>query len=82
VILTLKRTTILFLRTHEIHRKSRDLNEPLKKDLLVDPASNFQTSVCLPKISVNSMTKNATNEQLHILVILLYQLQNGFQNPI
>jgi hypothetical protein len=29
------------------------LNEPLKKDLLVDPASNFQTSVCLPKISVN-----------------------------
>jgi hypothetical protein len=33
------------------------LNEPLKKDLLVDPASNFQTTVCLPKSSVNKLAR-------------------------
>jgi hypothetical protein len=36
------------------------LNEPLKKDLLVDPASNFQTTVCLPKISVNKYIPDKT----------------------
>jgi hypothetical protein len=37
------------------------LNEPFKKDLLVDPASNFQTSVCLPKISVNITSNRVMN---------------------
>jgi hypothetical protein len=33
------------------------LERTLKNDFLVDPASRFQTSVCLPKSDVNSVEK-------------------------
>jgi hypothetical protein len=55
-ILTLRRTMTLFLKMHEIYRKSRGLNESFKKDVLVDPASNFQTSFIYQK-SVQTLAK-------------------------